>query len=192
MKIIEKHNIIRLISIVVVPMSFIGLVVACSRPIGMLKGTVAGVSEEKEIATVEVVDERQEIINYIESVRPILKDHADFYEDADKLSSRGNITKNQAINILNDLRYRIEKISTDVAGFHSPPALQEFKGKWLLECELLIKSLTMAMRSIEENDMDLARESGDHKSRASEIRDEHQKELFDVLAKYGISVSELR
>jgi hypothetical protein len=192
MKVIRKHNTIRLISLIFILLSFIGLIVACGRPIGMLRGTVAGVDERQEISTVAHGDERQEIIDYIKSVSPILKAHADFYEDADKLSTKGNISQKQAISVLKDLRDRIERIYADATESQPPQSLHELKRKWSLECELLIKSLTIAMQAIEENDIDLARESGDYKYKANRLRDEYQEELLDVLTEFSISISELR
>ena len=182
MKNINKYSKTCLISAMVVLISFINIVVACGRPMGMLPGTIAG--ETREIEAEVDIEARQEIINYLNSVKPILKAHADLYEEVDNLALNGSISERQALEEWKNLLNRMQIIYKDVKGSLPPSPLYEFKRIWELECEILIKSLNAAMQAIEKKDKNLVREYMDYRAEASKLRDESQEELLDVLLKY--------
>ena len=136
--------------------------------------------------------EKQEIIDYINTMSPVMGAHADWYDDQNRLFQSSDPDYSELMVELRDLLDRIEKIYMDVNTSTPPQVMREFKRNWSRECQLGILAVGKLLQAIDEGNVDLVFEAQELMFEANDIKDKVTEELFDILEQYNISPDDFR
>jgi len=135
--------------------------------------------------------ERQLIIDYIDTMMPVMGAHADWYEDQNILFRTSDPDYSEFMTELRDLLDRIEEIYMDVNTSIPPQTMREFKKSWKRECELCILAVGKLLRALDEENIDLAFEAQELMFEANDVKDEATEKLFDLLIEYNIDINDI-
>ena len=136
--------------------------------------------------------EKQEIIDYINTMSPVMGAHADWYDTQNRLSQQSDPDYSEFMVGLKDLLVRMENIYMDVETSMPPPVLREFKHKWSRECQLCVLAVAKSIQSLEESNIGLLFEAQELMFEANDVKTEATEELFDILEQYNISPDDFR
>jgi len=130
--------------------------------------------------------EGQEIINYLESIMPIMEANDAWLDEYNDLQRIKNIDlKEYEIQML-DLTLRLNEIYHDLYSTTPPPVLRDFKHKFCKECELRIEAQKLVSRAFLETNPQLLLEADELIWEANAVRSEWGEQLIDLFDKYNI------
>ena len=129
---------------------------------------------------------REEIINYIDKMLPVMERHADWFDDQNALSQERGLTYEEGLYRLRELSDRMEQIYLDVEKSIPPPVLRNYKHKWSQVCQLNLQSVTLAIQIIQEGNTALLTQLNEVTFRANDLKTEADEELIDILAEHDI------
>lgn len=132
--------------------------------------------------------ERQQIIDYINTMSPVMGAHADWYDDQNRLFQSSDPDYSEFMVELRDLLDRMEKIYMDVNTSTPPQVMREFKRNWSRECQLSILAVGKLLQAVNEGNVDLAFEAQELMFEANDVKDKVTEELFDLLQEYNIDI----
>jgi len=135
--------------------------------------------------------ERQQIIDYINTMSPVMGAHADWYDDQNRLFQSSDPDYSEFMVELRELLSRMEKIYMDVETSMPPQVMREFKHDWSQECQLGILAIGKLIQAVDEGNLDLVFEAQELMFEANDIKNETTEKLLDLLQQYDIDISDL-
>jgi len=135
--------------------------------------------------------ERQQIVDYINTMSPVMGAHADWYDDQNRLFQSSDPDYSEFMVELRDLLDRMEKIYMDVETSMPPQVMREFKRNWSRECQLGILAVSKLIQALHEDNLDFVFEAQELMFEANDVKNETTEELLDLLQQYDIDIGDL-
>ncbi len=133
---------------------------------------------------------RQQIVDYIDTMMPVMGAHADWYDTQNRLFQKSDPDYSKFMVELRDLLDRMEKIYMDVQTSMPPKVMREFKRNWSRECELCILAVGKLLQALDEGNVDLVFEAQELMFEANNVKNETTEILLDILQQYDIDISD--
>lgn len=143
------------------------------------------------IACDSKAQERQQIVDYLDTMSPVMGAHADWYDDQNRLFQSSDPDYSEFMVELRDLLDRMEKIYMDVETSMPPQVMREFKHSWSRECQLCILAVGKLIQAIDEGNVDLVFGAQKLMFEANDVKNETTEKLLDLLQQYDIDISDL-
>lgn len=134
---------------------------------------------------------RQQIVDYINTMMPVMGAHADWYDAQNRIFQQSDPDYSKFLVELRDLLDKMEKIYMDVQTSMPPKEMREFKGGWSRECELCILAVGKLLQAVDEGNVDLVFEAQELMFEANNVKNETTEKLLDLLEQYNIDISDL-
>ena len=135
--------------------------------------------------------ERQQIVDYINTMSPVMGAYADWYDDQNRLFQSSDPDYSEFMVELRDLLDRMEKIYMDVNTSTPPQVMREFKRNWSRECQLGVLAVGKLLQAVNEGNVDLVFEAQELMFEANDVKNETTENLLDLLQQYDIDISDL-
>jgi len=134
--------------------------------------------------------EKQQILDYIDTMLPVMEAHSDWYDDQNRLFQSSDPDYSEFIVELRDLLDRMERIYMDVNTSTPPQVMRDFKRNWSRECQLGILAVGKLLQAVNEGNVDLVFEAQELMFEANDVKDKVTEELFDLVQEYDIDIGE--
>lgn len=135
--------------------------------------------------------EKQDILNYIEEMMPVMEAETEVNEAHNQLTRRTDLSYQEVYEEIQALLIKTENIYLDVDSSIAPPVMREFKRKWSKSCQLKVQALSLTLQGLLEENFDLIREGDNLLFEANNVKTDMQEELYDLFIEYNIDTNEL-
>ena len=153
-------------------------------------GAIIGTAVISPFSGLDNGTERQEVVDYLESMMPVIEAQADWKDDQNTLAEARNLNREELMDEFTDLLYRMDKIYMDVETSVPPPEMREFKRKWSRECQLTLQATNLMIQSLDTGKWDLMTQAMELIFDANVINEEYYIELMDILDRYNIDAED--
>ena len=135
--------------------------------------------------------EKQEIIDYLKTMKPTMDAFAAWYDDWNKVLNDKTQDSSQFTARLFALQIRLQNISNEIGQSVPPKALEQFKRDWSKECQYLSQIMNLFARGVKENNPSVAKEGNKLALELNAFKKNYIAKYFDVLKKYDIDTTKL-